>query len=249
MMRPLVHFGVLASIVTGVALGVVAYRALSGASLLPSRLVGEAVRQIKANYIEPVTEEQLARDALRGMLRGLDRHSRFLDKDAFERLQADADGWFGGIGAEVALADGYFTVASTLDDSPAAQAGLLPGDRITAIDGTSLKGKRLKWVVKNLHGAPDTAVRLRVQRGRPAAGPKPQPRPDRLAQRPLALAGAGLRLRSHPPVQQADRRRVPKCPRHSDDGPATPNRRPGPRCARQHRRHPARLRGRSGRPA
>ena len=170
MMRPIVHFGVLASIVTGVALGVVAYRTLSGTSLLPMWLVGEASRQIKANYVEEVTDEKLATDALRGMLDGLDPHSRFLDKDAFERLQADADGRFGGIGAEVALTGGYFTVASTLDDSPAAQAGLLPGDWITAINGASLKGRRLNWVVANLRGPPGTAVRLQVKRGKERLG-------------------------------------------------------------------------------
>ena len=164
-MRPLVHFGVLVSIVTGVALGMVAYRAASGTGLLANRLVDEAIRQIKANYVEEVADEQLANDALRGILGGLDRHSRYLDKDAFESLQADADGWFGGIGVELALADGYFTVAATLDDSPATQAGLLPGDRITSIDGTSLKGKRLKWVVKSLRGPPSTEVNLRVKRG------------------------------------------------------------------------------------
>ena len=164
-MRPLVHFGVLVSIVTGVALGVVAYRTFSGTGPLPIRLVGEAVRQIKANYVEEVTDKQLANDALRGILGGLDRHSRYLDQDAFESLQADADGWFGGIGVELALTDGYFTVAAILDDSPATQAGLLPGDRITSIDGTSLKGKRLKWVVKSLRGPPRTEVHLRVKRG------------------------------------------------------------------------------------
>lgn len=164
-MRPLVHFGVLVSIVTGVALGMVAYRAASGTGLLANRLVDEAIRQIKANYVEEVADEQLANDALRGILGGLDRHSRYLDKDAFESLQADADGWFGGIGVELALADGYFTVAATLDDSPATQVGLLPGDRITSIDGTSLKGKRLKWVVKSLRGPPSTEVNLRVKRG------------------------------------------------------------------------------------
>lgn len=164
-MRPLVHFGVLVSIVTGVALGMVAYRAASGTGLLANRLVDEAIRLIKANYVEEVADEQLANDALRGILGGLDRHSRYLDKDAFESLQADADGWFGGIGVELALADGYFTIAATLDDSPATQAGLLPGDRITSIDGTSLKGKRLKWVVKSLRGPPSTEVNLRVKRG------------------------------------------------------------------------------------
>ena len=165
-LRPLVHFGVLASIVTGVALGVVAYRAFSGVSALPNRLVGAAVRQIKANYVEEVTNERLINDALRGMLRGLDRHSRFLDRDAFESLQADVDGLFGGIGAELALAGGYFTITSTVDDSPATRAGLQPGDRITSIDGTSLKGKRLKWVVKSLRGPPSTEVHLGVKRDR-----------------------------------------------------------------------------------
>ena len=170
-MRPLVHFGVLVSIVTGVALGMVAYRTFSGTDLLPNRLVGEAVRQIKANYVEEVTDEQLANDALRGILGGLDRHSRYLDQDAFESLQADADGAFGGIGVELALTDGYFTVAATLDGSPATEAGLLPGDRITSIDGTSLKGKRLNWVVKSLRGPPSTQVHLQVKRGGERIGP------------------------------------------------------------------------------
>ena len=164
-LRPLVHLGVLFSIVAGVALGVIAHRAISGAGPLAKRLMGEAVDQIKANYVKEVTDEQLANDAVRGMLRGLDRHSRYLDRDAFARLQADADGWFGGIGVELALTGGYFTVAATLDDSPAAQAGLLPGDRITAIDGASLKGKRLQWVASSLRGPPSAPVRLRVRRG------------------------------------------------------------------------------------
>ncbi len=164
-LRPLVHLGVLASIVTGVALGVIAYRAVSGTGPLAKQLVGEAVHQIKANYVEEVTDAQLANDAVRGMLRGLDRHSRYLDRDAFARLQADADGRFGGIGVELAMAGGYFTIAATLDDSPAAQAGLLPGDRLTAIDGASLRGKRLQWVASSLRGPPSTPVRLRVRRG------------------------------------------------------------------------------------
>jgi len=164
-LRPLVHLGVLVSIVTGVALGVMAYRAISGTGPLAKRLMDEAVQQIKANYVEAVTDEQLANDAVRGMLRGLDRHSRYLDQDAFASLQADADGRFGGIGVELALTGGYFTVAATLDDSPATQAGLLPGDRITAIDGASLQGKRLKWVARSLRGPPGTEVRLRVRRG------------------------------------------------------------------------------------
>ena len=164
MLRPLVHFGVLVSIVNGVALGVIAYQAFPGNGALPNRLVSEAARLIRANYFDEVTDHQLANYAVRGMLGGLDRHSRFLDKDAFESVQADADGGFGGIGAELALVGGYFTIASTIDDSPAAQAGLQSGDRITAINGNSLRGKRLKEVVKSLRGAPETQVDLRVRR-------------------------------------------------------------------------------------
>ena len=164
-LRPFVHFGVLVSMVAGLALGVLAYRTLSSPAPIPNRLVSEVVRQIQANYVEAVSHEQLTNDALHGMLRGLDPHSRFLDQDAFGRLQADADGWFGGIGAELALVDDYFTVTGTIDASPAKQAGLLPGDRIISINGTALQGKRLKWAMQRLRGAPGTAVRLRVRRG------------------------------------------------------------------------------------
>ena len=61
-------------------------------------------------------------------MRGLDDHSDYLDQDDFEALQVSTTGRFGGIGIELGLVDGYFTVIAPMDDTPAKRAGLQAGD-------------------------------------------------------------------------------------------------------------------------
>ena len=165
-LRPLTLVAIIASMVTGVAFGVVVHqlRTLAAAEDSPFRVVAHTIRRIKAHYVESVSDEQLIEDALRGMVRGLDDHSRFLDEAALASLQGDLDGAFGGIGIRLAFVDGHFTVVSVTDGLPAAAGGVLPGDRITAIDQASLQGQRLREVIGRLRGAAGDAVHLRLWR-------------------------------------------------------------------------------------
>lgn len=165
-LRPLTLIALIVSMVTGVAFGVLGHqlglgRAADSESL---RLMAQTFLRIKALYVEAVSDEQLVEDALRGMVRGLDRHSRFLDEAALASLQADLDGAFGGIGVRLALVDGHFTLVSVTDGLPAAEGGLLPGDRITAIDRMPLQDRRLSDVIGRLRGAAGQPVRLRLWR-------------------------------------------------------------------------------------
>ena len=126
---PLTLLAVIVSMVAGVACGVLGHQLGlgRGTDAEPLRLMAQTLRNVKALYVESVADEQLIEDALRGMVRGLDRHSRFLDEAALAGLQADLDGAFGGIGVRLALVDGHFTLVSVTDGLPAAEGGLLPG--------------------------------------------------------------------------------------------------------------------------
>ena len=159
-------FGIVASIVTGIALGILGYRGwFDGvASSRQADVIEQAARYISTNYVDDIEDGQLVTDALRGMLDGLDDYSKYLDRDAYERLQADTAGRFGGIGIELGLRDGYFTVIESLDDAPAARAGVAAGDRLVAVDGESLKGKKLLDVIELIRGPRGSGVNLALIR-------------------------------------------------------------------------------------
>ena len=168
MLRPFTLLGLVASMATGVVLGVAVFVVLRDQGYLPDpREVSSLpaiVRHVRDAYVESIPEETLVDNAIRGIVRGLDDHSTFLDADAFGHLKDETNGKFGGIGVEIALVEGYITVVAPMDGTPAARAGVLAADTIIEIDGVSLKGRRLSEAVADLRGAPGTTVRLRVRR-------------------------------------------------------------------------------------
>src|SRR6266436_1469781 len=83
--------------------------------------------RIKSDYVEPVSDDKLIREAINGMVHGLDPHSDFLDADAFKELQISTQGKFGGLGSEVGVEDGIIKVISAIEDTPAFRAGVEPG--------------------------------------------------------------------------------------------------------------------------
>ena len=159
-------FGIAASMSAGIALGILGYRALMEGEegLLRAGVLRQAIEHIRTDYVAEVPEGQLVEDALRGMLGGLDRRSAYLDQAAVERLEAETDGRFGGIGIELGLVDNQFTVVAPMDDTPAARAGLAPGDRILALNREPLAGKKLLEVVGLLRGPPGTDLHLTLAR-------------------------------------------------------------------------------------
>lgn len=164
-LRPLTLIGIILSIVTGIALGVLTH--VMTRDNLPADSTGTlsaALRQVSENYVEEISEEELLSHAIDGMMRRLDDHSDFLDSSAFSTLKENTEGHFGGIGIELGLQDGYFTVISPIDDTPAAQAGMEAGDRITKLDGEWVKGMLLSDLIDSLRGKPGTTVSLGIER-------------------------------------------------------------------------------------
>src|SRR3546814_455856 len=103
----------------------------------------EILNRVKSDYVEPVEDKTLIENAVRGMLAGLDPHSAYLDEDEFKDMNVITTGKFGGLGIEVQMQDGFVRVVSPIDDTPAAKAGIKPGDLIVKLDDTPVKGLSL----------------------------------------------------------------------------------------------------------
>jgi carboxyl-terminal processing protease len=128
------------------------------------RAFTEVFGRVKNDYVEAVEDRKLITHAINGMLTGLDPHSAYLDQDAFRELQVGTQGEFGGLGIEVGMEDGFVRVVAPIDDTPAARAGIRPGDLIVRLDDTSVKGMTLSDAVKRMRGKPNTQITLTIVR-------------------------------------------------------------------------------------
>src|SRR6516225_10231194 len=127
-------------------------------------LFRDALKQVEKSYVEPVTSDELVKDALKGMLTRLDPHSDYMDQEQYEQMTAVTRGQFGGIGVELTLEARVPEVIAAIDGTPAADAGIEPGDRIIKIDAQSTTGMDVEEIVKRLRGAPGTKVTLTISR-------------------------------------------------------------------------------------
>ena len=120
--------------------------------------------RVRESYIEPVNENKLVTNSLKGMLSSLDPHSDYLDESEYQDLLDESEGEFAGIGAEITRDESHPKVISPIDDTPAAKAGLKPGDLILKIDGKLTDGMDLKDAVDRLRGPIGTPVRVTIGR-------------------------------------------------------------------------------------
>jgi carboxyl-terminal processing protease len=127
-------------------------------------LFSEAFEKVRANYVRPVQDSELVDAAIQGMVSSLDPHSSYMDAKTFTDMQIQTKGEFGGVGIEVTMQDGLIKVISPIDDTPAAKAGLKPGDFIAAIDGNSIQGMALNDAIDKMRGPAGSKVTLTVLR-------------------------------------------------------------------------------------
>jgi carboxyl-terminal processing protease len=127
-------------------------------------LFGRVFEIVRADYVQPVPDRDLVENALNGMLTGLDPHSSYMNPNAFREMQAETRGRFGGLGLEVTQEEGVIKVVSPIDDTPAARAGIKPGDLIVLLDGKSVQGMSLSEAVDQMRGNPGTSIRLTIKR-------------------------------------------------------------------------------------
>ncbi len=142
-----------------------AANAAAGETYRQLNLFGDVFEKVRSDYVEKPDEQKLIEAAINGMLTSLDPHSSYMDAKSFRDMQVSTRGEFGGLGIEVTQEEGQIKVVTPIFDTPAAKAGILSGDIITAIDDEPVQGLTLNQAVDKMRGAVDTAVRLKIARG------------------------------------------------------------------------------------
>ncbi|HTV89236.1 MAG TPA: S41 family peptidase, partial [Stellaceae bacterium] len=94
----------------------------------------------------------------------LDPHSNYLNAKNFDDMKVQTRGEFGGLGIEVSMENGLVKVVSPIDDTPAAHAGIKPGDLIVKIDGAAVQGMTLPQAVEKMRGPVDSDITLTISR-------------------------------------------------------------------------------------
>lgn len=119
---------------------------------------------VKRTYVEPVDEKKLIRDAIGGLVSGLDPHSQYLEGQQFKEFREGVSGKFTGVGIQIEMEEGLVKVVSPIEGSPAFRAGLKTGDLITRIDDTAVRGLTMDQAVKRMRGPSGTKVLLTIFR-------------------------------------------------------------------------------------
>ncbi len=128
------------------------------------KLFGDVITEIEQNYVEPVDSKELIQKAIEGMVESLDPHSSFMPPEAFEELQAETKGEFGGLGIVISKRDRALIVVSPIEGTPAYKAGIQAQDIIIKIDAEFTKDMMLWEAVKKMRGEPGTSVTLTIFR-------------------------------------------------------------------------------------
>ena len=161
----LIVLGMIAGIAASMQFSAMAQRQVGAPLPLEElRQLSEVFGLIKSDYVEPVEDKKLLTEAISGMVSSLDPHSAYLDKKALKELKEGTVGKFVGLGIEVGMEDGYVKVISPIEDTPAFRAGVKPGDLITRLDSTPVKGMTLDEAVKRMRGEPNTKITLTIAR-------------------------------------------------------------------------------------
>src|SRR5438552_15819175 len=121
---------------------------------------------VRQDYVDEnkTSYHDLVTAAMKGMLSSLDPHIQYMDPNDFRDMQDDTRSRFNGLGIEVSMKNGLPTVVSPMEDTPAAKAGILSGDQILKINGTSTDKMELQDAVNLLRGAPGQKVTLTLLR-------------------------------------------------------------------------------------
>ncbi len=128
--------------------------------------IAQAYAFINMFYVDSISAEKTAEDAINGMLEKLDPHSSYTNAEETRRMNESMQGGFGGIGVQFNMLDDTLVVMQVVKGGPSEKAGILPGDRITEVNGITLAGVKMKrdTIMKNLRGEEGTKAVLKVVR-------------------------------------------------------------------------------------
>jgi carboxyl-terminal processing protease len=127
-------------------------------------LFTDVLKIVQKNYVDEVDTKKLVYGAINGMLASLDPHSSFLPPEMYKEMKIETKGSFGGLGIEITVKDGYLTVISPIEDTPAFRAGIKAGDQILKIEEKLTKDMTIIDAVKRMRGPKGSKVTITIMR-------------------------------------------------------------------------------------
>ena len=133
-------------------------------SLKKLRTLVDVVEFVKENYVEQTDTDDLISGAIKGVVAELDDFSQYLDAQDYKTLKNETKGEFGGVGMRLQKIDDFVTVTTPMPGTPAFKAGIMPGDRILAVDDKDITGMKLEEAVKLMRGEVGSKIKLSISR-------------------------------------------------------------------------------------
>ncbi|QUW00868.1 S41 family peptidase [Chloracidobacterium sp. MS 40/45] len=128
------------------------------------RSIREAQEVVVENYVTETPPDQLTKAAIHGMLRVLDPHSNFFDSKEFQEMRTEQHSRFYGIGVSIARRHDRVYILATIENTPAARAGLRAGDAIIKVDDESATDWTTRQVLEKVRGERGEPVSITVER-------------------------------------------------------------------------------------
>ena len=148
-------------VITGAVIGTMLFSSVSFADFDTERLT--TLKDLfKGMYKTEVSDDEMMAGAIQGMLSALDKYSVYYPKDEVEAFENDLDGRYAGVGIVMAKEGDSFVVKQVIEESPAEEAGILPGVKILKIDGVDVKGLEIEKVAALIKGEIDTEVTINI---------------------------------------------------------------------------------------
>jgi len=129
-----------------------------------ARTLADVLERVKHDYVNPVDDHQLLQAAIRGMVSSLDPYSAYLAGEDYDEVKIMSTGQYSGVGIEVSMEDEEVVVVSPFEGSPAAAAGIHPGDVISTIDGVPVNTTTLADTIGRMRGKEGTSVKIGILR-------------------------------------------------------------------------------------
>ena len=149
---------------TAISLGVCAKKSHDMALQRNLKTFNAMVKTLEENYVDSIRIDEAFKAASNAMLNTVDPYTEYYTADDRDALMKMTTGEYAGIGSYITEYDGYVCISQPIDGSPAAKAGLIPGDRIIKVDTVVTKGAKSADVSKLLKGTPGTDVYIEVNR-------------------------------------------------------------------------------------
>lgn len=122
------------------------------------------LKELNSQYADEISPGDLTKTAIDAMLSSLDPYTQYYPESLIEDFRIMTTGQYGGIGSLIQQQGKYVVISEPYENSPAAKAGLLPGDRIIKINNQSTEGKNSEDVSTILKGEPGTTLSLEIER-------------------------------------------------------------------------------------